>query len=257
MTSAGSIAIIIARVLWGFLFFAGLHPSIVHITSLILDRGREESDAIKDSLGNYQFFDKIIDLIYEIILGGFLIYVLNKLWYARYVLPFIVIRWFGIITFLVTGDTFWLAIFPDVPSTLFLVFTILDLVQLDHFIRTRWRIIVVIILTIIFQVVKEMHHHVTPENLNFIRIWVSIWAGLFFLFIAWYKRANLCYDGLTTLVLNFPNGCDNPRSKKAPNFLFPPALWRTKNQEKNVNKLWTSAGYSKKKKLKRKTIISL
>ena len=259
MTSAGSIAIIVARVLWGFLFFVGLHPAIVHISSIILDGLGSESDAI-NSLGNYQFIDKIIDGVYEIILGLFLLSpkILNKLWYARYILPFIVIRLIGIITFLATDNRVFLAIFPDVPSTLFLFFTILDIVELDHFFRTQRRTILIIFLVIIFQVVKEINHHVIGKGNG---IWVSVWAGLFFFFIACYKRANLCYHGLTKKVYNFPNGCLNPHSKKAPNFLFPPALWRTKNQEENVNRLWTFADYSKldskKKKLKRKTIISL
>lgn len=257
MTSAGSIAIIVARVLWGGLFFVGLHPAIVHITSIILDGGRAESDAI-GSLGNYQKIDKIIDLIYELILGGFLIYIFRYLWYARYVLPFIVFRWFGVITFLVTGDIFWLAIFPDVPSTLFLVFTILDIVQLDHFIRTRWRIIIVIILIIIFQVVKEINHHVNIKFKFSNSIWVFVWAGLFFLFIAYYKRANLCYKKLD--IWHFPSHCIDPPSKNPPStILFLPALWRSRDQEENkVNKLWTeptetTAGYSKLIKLKTKT----
>ena len=133
MTIAGLIVAGILRVVWYSTFWF-LHPFVVHVINFFVDDIDFEAWLLAtggEDRAFYDRWDKAFDLGYYISAILFLSWFADQLWYAKWVLPFLVYRVFGNIVFLITLDYLFLEIFPNVFSLLFFYFTALDFWGID------------------------------------------------------------------------------------------------------------------------------
>jgi hypothetical protein len=125
----------IVRVLWAFSYIA-LHPFAVHLANFQLDWLDGGVAAQMDlSRTQYEYVDKSLDLYYYIVVLIYLSVNVYELWYAKYGIAFLVWRIVGNIIFLITLEPFVLVIFANVFQLFFLLYTFLDIIQVDAYVR--------------------------------------------------------------------------------------------------------------------------
>lgn len=123
------------RGMW-MLAFIGLHPFVVHLVNFNLDTldfGVSVHANLERSA--YDRLDKITDLVYYVAALSYCLGHLYELWYARYMVPFLAWRILGNLIFIATLEDFVLIIFPNVFQPLFALYTFLDLIQVDAWVR--------------------------------------------------------------------------------------------------------------------------
>lgn len=126
----------------------------------------------------YNYADRGTDLAYYVASFLYSIYFVRELWYLKWVIPFIFYRIIGNIIYLSTLIELFLAIFPNIFGPLFLVYTLLDLLKLDHYIKNKplWNIILIVVVSAI-KITTEIIQHViiksdeTERDPDFPNIW--------------------------------------------------------------------------------------
>ena len=137
LTALGFVAML--RVVWVLTFLA-FHPFVVHIVNFNLD-SLDFGVAVHLELTRDQYdrVDKTTDLVYYL---GALVYLLvhwRDLWYARYCVPFLAFRIAGNVLFIASLEYAFLIVFANIFQLLFFVYTFLDLIQVDAYLRdTPW-----------------------------------------------------------------------------------------------------------------------
>lgn len=164
----GALGIVLAlRGMW-LLGFIGLHPFAVHIVNFNLDSlDYGVSAAAELSRETYDRIDKTADVVYYLAALWYCLGHLGDLWYARYMVPFLAWRIIGNIVFIATLEHFVLIIFPNVFQPLFALYTFLDLIQVDAYVRdTQWLngILIGLIAALKFGAEVLMHGSETDES---------------------------------------------------------------------------------------------
>lgn len=158
LTALGFVATL--RVVW-MLTFIAFHPFVVHVVNIHLDSiDGGISTHLELSRDEYERLDKGLDLLYYIAAVSYCFVHLKDLWYARIMVPFLLWRIIGNILFIITLDSSILIIFPNVFQLLFGLYTFLDLIQVDVWIRdTNWLNALLIIIITFVKIIIEWFHH--------------------------------------------------------------------------------------------------
>ena len=155
------------RVIW-ILTFIVLHPFVIHVINFQLDSmDFDVSVHIGLSRDTYDRIDKVADLAYYLGALLYLLVHLEDLWYAKYTVPFLAYRMVGNLIFIGTLDNFILIIFANVFQLLFFLYTFLDLIQYDAYLRdTQYLNAVIIAIVTAIKFVWEgfMHGDQNKEN---------------------------------------------------------------------------------------------
>ena len=152
-------------ILWNFSYM-WLHPFCVVAFQLTLDTSNFSAWQISgEPRVVYNYADRGTDLAYYVASLFYSIYFVRELWYLKWVIPFAFYRIIGNIIYLSTLNELFLAIFPNIFGPLFLVYTLLDLLKLDHYIKIRfvWNVILVVVISGI-KIAAEIYLHVISKK---------------------------------------------------------------------------------------------
>ncbi len=169
----------IAWTLWVLFSYIWLHPFSVHVFQTILDASNFSAWQITgESRLLYNYADRSTDLLYYLVSLAYATYFFRELWYLKWVIPFLVIRIIGNAAYLPTLEESLLVFFPNVFGLLFTIYTALDLLKLDHHLRKRlWLNLLLIIASVAIKIYTEIHLHVVrkvdsePRDPDFPNIW--------------------------------------------------------------------------------------